>query len=87
MPANTLNVTRSGKHGNPYHLGGEFSREDNIFRFRVYLDVMERDEPAKYQALISEVRNSDFVMCWCGLDKACHSDVWIERASGSVVRR
>lgn len=80
-PANTLNVTRPGRHGNPYKLGGEFAREDNIFRFRVDLDVMEREEPEKYQALISEVRGADYVMCWCSLDVACHGDVWIERAN------
>ena len=80
-PANTLNVTRPGRHKNQHYITSEVLREDSIFLFRVDLDVMEREEPEKYRALINEVRDADYVMCWCSLDVACHGDVWIKRAN------
>jgi len=84
-PHNTLNATRPGRHGNPYTMiGGEFGRDDSLLSFRVYLDVMERDRPEEYKHLIDDIKNADYVMCWCPLDRPCHVDEWIRRTESEM---
>lgn len=82
-PANTLNATRPGAHGNPYPMESEESeseREKCISDFVDYLDKMETKYPKIYAALLAEVHAADYIMCWCPLDKPCHVDIWIKRA-------
>lgn len=80
-PPGTLNATRPSRHSNPFSMiGGEMGREDSIFRFRLHLDIMQRNEPEKYNALLDEVRAAKNIMCFCPLDKPCHVDEWIGRA-------
>lgn len=78
-PVNTLNVTRPGRHGNPYPVD-DMGLGVSLLRFRIYLDDMAHDEPEKYSALIEAVRDADYVMCWCPVDQECHGDIWIDRA-------
>ena len=78
-PANTLNATRPGAHGNPYKMLDESDGERalSLARFESHLDKINRYD---YQILIEQVRAADYVMCWCPLDKPCHVDIWIRRA-------
>lgn len=78
-PEGTLNITRPGGHGNPFPVinGGV---HQSLYKFQKYLNDMEQKENAKYLALLQEVSQAKFVMCWCRLDRPCHGDIWIERA-------
>lgn len=97
MPANTVSVTRPGRHGNPYYPGcglgfGGFDADmrpvawplntnaDAVRHFREYIRLMQRDEPARFKALVGPLRGKNLA-CWCGLDDPCHADVWLEFAN------
>lgn len=78
-PPNTLNITRPGRHGNPYPVvDGDIDL--SLKQFETYLDFMECNFPERYINLLREVARADFVMCFCPIDNPCHGDIWIERA-------
>lgn len=78
-PANTLNITRPGKHGNPYPvIDGDVVT--SLRKFESYLEMMIATEPKRYAALVYEVRHADFIMCFCATTSMCHGDIWIEHA-------
>ena len=92
MPDNTVNVTRSGKWGNPF-IVNPHSRpgagsgagnicvptvEDAIACFR---EMIEQNPKMKLE-IIAELRGKNLA-CFCALDQPCHGDVLLEIANAA----
>jgi hypothetical protein len=60
--------------GNPYTVE-EYGREQAIALYRRDVEALT---PVEREAWLTPLRKADSLMCWCGLDKACHADVLIE---------
>lgn len=81
MPANTVYVGRGSEWGNPYRIVDptDFGHREAVQRYREHvskstgLDIVIREK----------LRGKD-LSCWCPLNQACHADVLLEIANGSV---
>lgn len=72
LPPNTLCVTRPGKWGNP------FKGENAVEKFREYVAGL-RHYSLRYEFIsYCKVMGVEHLACFCGLDKECHADVWLE---------
>lgn len=52
-----------------------------VAAFRAYLSFMQGEEPERYDKLIEQVRQADYIACSCKLTDICHADVWIKLAT------
>jgi len=79
QPPNTRYCGRPGPFGNPYSVTSN-SRLDAHIRnsaveyFRIYAARKLKDNPA----WLDELRQYDYLSCFCGLDQLCHVDVILE---------
>jgi hypothetical protein len=73
MPPNTKKVDRSTKYGNPFKLE-EFSREDSLKLYSIYLDFVLRKKILDIEPL-----RGHNLACGCSLDEPCHVDILLER--------
>jgi len=96
MPPGAKYCGRPGRFGNPFDWL-IFGREGSVDLFRRWLadelspqerqstgldvqpDLVEKQRSAILEGL-DELRGRDLV-CWCGLDMACHVDVYLELAN------
>lgn len=78
-PANTVDVTRPGRWGNPYTV--EDNGQDGAVRlYRAWLDR----RPDLVAAARRELAGKDLA-CYCKPDEACHADVLLEVANGEEI--
>jgi len=73
QPPGTYYCGRPGKFGNPYSLAG-YDRYLTIAYFRVYVDIKLQNDPT----WLDELRQYEYLSCFCRLDESCHVDVLIE---------
>lgn len=73
MPPNTKKVDRSTIYGNPFTLD-EFSREDSLRLYRIYLDFVLRKKILDIEPL-----RGYNLACSCKLDENCHVDILLEK--------
>lgn len=73
MPPNTKKVDRSTIYGNPFKLD-EFSREDSLRLYRIYLDFVLRKKILDIEPL-----RGYNLACSCKLDENCHVDILLEK--------
>ena len=66
LPPNTLYAGRPGRWGNPYPTAQEYR---------------ERAIPHVPLKGIEELREYDYIACWCSLDADCHADALVELAN------
>lgn len=94
-PDNAKYVGRPTRWGNPFNIGsalpvdGNFveaviknkpllqieTNEQAVEFYRQWLDLMIKKRPD----FLDPLREMDFLMCWCPLEKVCHVDVILER--------
>lgn len=86
MPANTVNVARPGKWGNPYKVGAADHRTGAkldagtaVERFCAMLDDPSLRAWTGYPNA-AELAGKNLA-CWCALDKPCHADVLLDLAN------
>lgn len=81
-PENTVNVTRPGKWGNPYHLSyySHFA-DPNLAAVGAFTEWITRPEQVELIQQAREELRGKNLMCWCRLSKPCHADVWLEIAN------
>jgi len=76
-PANTVNVCRPGKWGNPWRIG-----DDDVPDAQAAVDYYYRwimfSRPKHLD--LSELRGKD-LMCFCKLGQPCHGDILLELAN------
>jgi hypothetical protein len=77
LPANTVNVARPSKWGNPYKVGVDFQTAQECVD--EYRRAFGDDGFAKGVIDPEELRGKDLA-CWCG-DGPCHADVLLELAN------
>ncbi|MCC6457836.1 MAG: DUF4326 domain-containing protein [Caldilineaceae bacterium] len=77
-PEGAVIVTRPTRWGNPFELG-TFDRVTAIALYKARLLQMHAETPAAYRAHLEPLIGKDLV-CWCGLNDACHADVLLELA-------
>ena len=41
------------------------------------LKEMKAKEPGKFNEMLDELREYDYLSCWCAADEPCHVDNWI----------
>jgi hypothetical protein len=94
MPPNTVKVDRSTPYGNPWKIVGpnEYRRLWWVQGPRADVECSSEAEAAalslrkfRYYAethpgLLAALRGKN-VGCWCGLDRPCHGDIWLELAN------
>jgi hypothetical protein len=73
MPPNTKKVDRSTKYGNPFKLE-EFSREDSLKLYSIYLDFVLRKKILDIEPL-----RGYNLACSCKLDENCHVDILLDK--------
>ena len=79
-----IKVSRPGKWGNPFKLGGIDGRAGAIKAFRWLLGNEAARVRYPYPS-IDEVRAElagKDLACWCPLDLECHADVLLDLANG-----
>ena len=77
LPDNTKKVDRSTKYGNPYKVGnklGEFTREEALRLYEIYLDFVV----SKKLLDIEPLRGYDLA-CHCNLEDNCHADILLKK--------
>jgi hypothetical protein len=77
LPDNTKKVDRSTKYGNPYKVGnklGEFTREEALRLYEIYLDFVL----SKKLLDIEPLRGYNLA-CSCKLEDNCHADILLKK--------
>jgi hypothetical protein len=77
LPDNTKKVDRSTKYGNPYKVGnkpGEFTREEALRLYEIYLDFVV----SKKLLDIEPLRGYNLA-CSCKLEDNCHADILLKK--------
>lgn len=88
MPANTVNVARPSKWGNPHWIGGcdlcgaIHTRAEAVAEFRAEIEASP-----KLQRKIREELAGKNLACWCKPGETCHGDVLLEMANGQMTTR
>jgi len=89
MPANTVNVARPGRWGNPFPVGkeGPYMRfapdaEGAVGFFRAMLNdpSLRHGQYPDDKTLCNELAGKNLA-CWCALDQPCHADVLLQLAN------
>lgn len=73
LPNNAKRVDRGTKYGNPYRLT-EYSREESLRLFTLYLDKKIKDEPD----FLLPLKGKDLA-CSCSLSEECHADILLSK--------
>jgi len=73
LPDNTARVDRGTVWGNPYRLD-DYSREESLKLFSLYLDSKLQQEPD----FLAPLKGKD-IACSCSLTVACHGDIIITK--------
>lgn len=93
MPANTVNVARPGKWGNPFIVGVHGTQLQCFELFLAlchgYLCIsidracIKRQEAfhAYAKEHLNELRGKNLA-CWCAKDKPCHADILLRMVNG-----
>lgn len=76
MPANTVNVARPSKWGNPFKVGRDGTAAVVVER---YLEKVTAD--AWQIAFIRKDLKGKNLACWCKPGEPCHADVLLELAN------
>jgi uncharacterized protein DUF4326 len=100
MPANTVSVTRPGRHGNPYYPGcglgfGNIDAGGEACPWRLETAEDAVRHFREYLRLMKrdeparlrelvEKLRGKNVACWCAEGAPCHGDVWLEVANAPV---
>lgn len=91
-PGNCVVVSRPGRWGNPYKIGGRDhnndlieNRADAAHAYRAFIeDMVDAEGSGRRFDLLdnarAELRGKDLA-CWCPLDEPCHADVLLEVAN------
>jgi len=77
LPDNTKKVDRSTKYGNPFKVGsklGEFTREEALRLYEIYLDFVV----SKKLLDIEPLRGYNLA-CSCNLEDNCHADILLRK--------
>lgn len=77
LPDNTKKVDRSTKFGNPFKVGnneGEFTREEALRLYQIYLDFVI----SKKLLDIEPLRGYNLA-CSCSLEDNCHADILLKK--------
>jgi hypothetical protein len=77
LPDNTKKVDRSTKYGNPFKVGsklGEFTREEALRLYEIYLDFVV----SKKLLDIEPLRGYNLA-CSCNLEDSCHADILLRK--------
>lgn len=77
LPDNTKKVDRSTKYGNPYKVGnkqGEFTREEALRLYEIYLDFVVSKKLLDLKPLIGYN-----LACSCNLEDSCHADILLKK--------
>ena len=77
MPENTVYVGRGSKWGNPFPVGKQFTIEESLKNYKVY--ILGHIQ-VKKDLDIEEIRGKNLA-CWCSLDEPCHADVLLKLAN------
>lgn len=94
LPPNTVCVNRGTRFGNPFPVGGIFTREEAIRLFRLCLNcpsyvyaLFEKDRCKEMEIYFRDMREHlkdlkgvDYIACFCKEGELCHGDVIIEEA-------
>lgn len=85
MPEKTVKVTRPGRWGNRYRIGGPVWRERGFGKVRDAAEAVDlfRRRQAPHMTDIAQLRGKNLA-CWCPLDQPCHADVLLELANGPI---
>lgn len=94
MPANTVNVARPGRWGNPFIVGKHGTAEYCVQLFRYMcagLLCIRDDECIRAQERFMRNVQNDIkdlkgknLACWCRKDAPCHADVLLKIAKGGL---
>ena len=97
MPPDTVKVSRPGPWGNPFKVGRDGTAAEcvemhrNLLRGVVALTAVASMEEQLKALAYAEAHIADLVgknvACWCGLDKPCHGDNWLELAAACDKKR
>ena len=77
LPDNTKKVDRSTKYGNPFKVGsklGEFTREEALRLYEIYLDFVVSKKLLDLKPLIGYN-----LACSCNLEDSCHADILLKK--------
>jgi hypothetical protein len=77
LPDNTKKVDRSTKYGNPFKVGsklGEFTREEALRLYEIYLDFVISKKLLDLKPLIGYN-----LACSCNLEDSCHADILLKK--------
>lgn len=80
LPDNTKKVDRSTKYGNPFKVGskeGEFTREEALRLYEIYLDFV-----VSKKILDLEPLRGYNLACSCNLEDNCHADIILKKLNG-----
>ncbi len=80
LPDNTKKVDRSTKYGNPFKVGnkeGEFTREEALRLYEIYLDFV-----VSKKILDLEPLRGYNLACSCNLEDNCHADIILKKFKG-----
>lgn len=82
LPDNTLCVTRPSKWANPFKIGDKIRVEktgkiiviDRYVAIQLYLGYII-DKISNGEVDLAELRQYDYLACYCPIDKICHVDI------------
>lgn len=77
-PADAVKVDRSTIYGNPFLIGGEWTRDMVCDAFDEW--VM-KPEQAGLRAIAKHELKGKNLLCWCA-PKRCHASTWLKIANG-----
>ena len=78
VPPGAVNVMRGTIFGNPYPVGQEYTREESLALFRIYLWKRIRSEPT-FAAQVRALHGQD--VCCCCAPLPCHGDILLRAAA------
>ncbi len=78
-PANTVNVSRPSKYGNPYRVGRDGTAAECKDKYRRLIEGNIWNTPNRLDVQ-KDLRGKN-LMCWCPLNTPCHRDVLLEIAN------
>lgn len=77
LPPNTLVVTRGTPYGNQFR-ADDVGNQKAVDLYRDWLKQPAQEPLIRQFVRLCEERGIEHLACFCGLDKPCHADVWLE---------
>lgn len=78
MPANTVNVARPSKWGNPFKVGPDRTAAEAVAQYRAMIEGFAEEPNVSLN--LADLRGKNLA-CWCKLGEPCHADVLLELAN------